>query len=348
MKFINHKSSIAISTLLILALTLLYIASGAKLISCTPKPKEEKEVLTLKAKIPMPKVSGRLDHIAYDAENQRAYVAALGNNTVEVVDVGKEKYMFSLRGSSEPQGLAYIPAYKRLAVANGGTGLVNFYDCTTNEGIASVDLVQDADDMVLDTSNNMIYVGYGSGGIAMIDANTMVKQPADIKLDGHPEAFCFDFVRYKVYVNVPSAHEIQIGDLTTSNTKLKLKNKNAESNYPMAIDVKNSRLFAGFRSPAKLEVIETVKGNIISNITISDDADDLFYDEQDSLLFVSCGSGFIDVIKWKGGNEYSRINQIATAKGARTCLYLPQQRELLLAVPKNGKEEAGLWVYSIN
>jgi len=339
---------LSISTLLILAITLLYIASGAKLISCTPKPKEEKEVLTLKAKIPMPKVSGRLDHIAYDAANQRAYVAALGNNTVEVIDVGKEKHLFSLKGSSEPQGIAYIPAYKRLAVANGGSGLVNFYDCTTNEGIASVDLVQDADDMVLDTSNNMIYVGYGIGGIAMIDAKTMTKQPLSINTDGHPEAFCFDFVRYKVYVNVPSANEIQIGDLMSSNTKLKLKNKNAQSNYPMAIDVKDSRIFVGYRSPAKLEVIETIKGYVVSSIPISDDADDLFYDEQDSLLFASCGAGFIDVIKWKGANEYVRINQITTAKGARTCLYLPQQRELLLAVPKNGKDDAALWVYSIN
>jgi hypothetical protein len=182
----------------------------------------------------------------------------------------------------------------------------------------------------------------------MIDANSMTKQKAVLAIDGHPEAFCFDFVRYKVYVNVPSANEIQVGDLTTSNTKLKLKNKNAEHNYPMAIDVKNSRLFVGYRSPAKVEVIETAKGYVVSNINISDDADDLFYDEQDSLLFASCGAGFIDVIKWKGANEYTRINQITTAKGARTCLYLPQQRELLLAVPKHGNEEAALWVYGIN
>jgi len=333
---------------LLLALTLLYIASSSKPVSSYHKPKEEKEVLTLKAKIPMPNVSGRLDHIAYDAADNIAFVSAYGMNTVEVIDVGKEKYVFSLRGSSKPQGIAYIPAVKRLAVANGGTGLINFYDCTTYEGIASVDLVEDADDMVLDTLSNMLYVGYGSGGIAMIDAKTMVRQKAVLNLDGHPEGFCFDFVRYKVYVNVPTAHEIQIGDLTTSNTRLKLKNKNAEGNYPMAIDVKNSRIFVAYRSPAKLEVIETVKGYVVSNITISEDADDLFYDEQDSLLFASCGAGFIDVIKWKGANEYSRINQITTAKGARTCLVLPHQRELLLAVPKNGKEEAALWVYSIN
>lgn len=344
----KNPSSINKFIIIILSLTLLYIASGAKLISCTPKPKEEKEVLTLKAKIAMPKVSGRLDHIAYDAQNHLAFVACYGNNSVEVINTETKQVLRSINGFSEPQGIAFLPAYRWIAVANGGNGMVSFIDTRTFETISNVDLVEDADDMVLDTLSNMLYVGYGSGGIAMIDANTMKRQPADIKLDGHPEAFCFDFVRYKVYVNVPSAHEIQIGDLTTSNTKLKLKNKNAESNYPMAIDVKNSRLFAGFRSPAKLEVIETVKGNIISNITISEDADDLFYDEKDSLLFVSCGSGFIDVIKWKGGNEYSRINQITTAKGARTSLYLPQQRELLLAVPKNGKEDAALWVYSIN
>lgn len=35
--------------------------------------------------IPLPGVSGRIDHLAYNSNKQ--YVAALGNSTVEVVDL---------------------------------------------------------------------------------------------------------------------------------------------------------------------------------------------------------------------------------------------------------------------
>src|SRR5205809_3910474 len=47
----------------------------------------EDDILMLTAKITMPGVSGRIDHIAYDSINHLAFVAALGNNTIEVVNI---------------------------------------------------------------------------------------------------------------------------------------------------------------------------------------------------------------------------------------------------------------------
>ncbi len=39
----------------------------------------------------MPNVQGRIDHMAIDVAGQRLFVAALGNNTLEVVDVKNAK-----------------------------------------------------------------------------------------------------------------------------------------------------------------------------------------------------------------------------------------------------------------
>ena len=39
------------------------------------------------ATIPMPGVKGRIDHFAIDVKAHRLFVAALGNDTVEVLDV---------------------------------------------------------------------------------------------------------------------------------------------------------------------------------------------------------------------------------------------------------------------
>src|SRR5215216_3752069 len=63
------------------------------------------------ATIPMPAVEGRIDHLAIDSGAQRLYVAALGNNTVEVIDVkGGGRHLQSLKGFREPQGIAFVPA----------------------------------------------------------------------------------------------------------------------------------------------------------------------------------------------------------------------------------------------
>ena len=43
--------------------------------------------LTLVKSIEMRRVDGRLDHMAIDAKTKRLYVAALGNDSVEIVDL---------------------------------------------------------------------------------------------------------------------------------------------------------------------------------------------------------------------------------------------------------------------
>src|ERR687887_516873 len=68
----------------------------------------EKDVLTLTAQIPLPNVSGKIDHIAYDSINHLAFVAALGNNTIEVVNIETKQVVHTIKGLHEPQGVAYI------------------------------------------------------------------------------------------------------------------------------------------------------------------------------------------------------------------------------------------------
>ncbi|HEX4328956.1 MAG TPA: hypothetical protein VH105_19340, partial [Burkholderiales bacterium] len=51
--------------------------------------------------IALPGVSGRIDHMTLDAAAGRLYIAALGNNTLEVVDLAQGKHLRSLAGFGE-------------------------------------------------------------------------------------------------------------------------------------------------------------------------------------------------------------------------------------------------------
>src|SRR5215467_9469560 len=70
------------------------------------------EPLWLSGAIELPSVDGRIDHLAFDAAAQRLFVAALGNNTVEVLDVKNNRHLRSLPGFREPQGIAVAAAAK--------------------------------------------------------------------------------------------------------------------------------------------------------------------------------------------------------------------------------------------
>jgi len=63
----------------------------------------------------------------HDTTGHRVFIAALGNNTVEVVDLPGKARMHTITGLHEPQGVLYIPSLQRLVVANGGDGNCVFF-----------------------------------------------------------------------------------------------------------------------------------------------------------------------------------------------------------------------------
>jgi hypothetical protein len=324
------------------------IYSGGNLCcnSQVPQTQKVQERLILISKIILPGVKGRIDHMAYDQVSHLAFMAALGNNTVEAVNISTNHVEHTITGLHEPQGIVYIPSSKKLVVANGDDGECLFFDGNTYSQLGVVHLKSDADNIRYDAISQLIYVGYGNGGIAIIDANSM-KQVGEIPLDGHPESFQLSNQENRIYVNVPDADEIEVADLSTKKVIAKWQNKGASSNFPMALDEENNRLFIGYRSPAKLRVMNTRTGENIFSAACSGDADDIFYDMADSLVFVSAGKGVIDVFR-TSERELRYINQIATSSGARTSLLLNSEKKILLAVPARGGNPAALWIYKID
>jgi DNA-binding beta-propeller fold protein YncE len=126
------------------------------------------DTLTLDKTIPMPKVEGRIDHLAADVAGQRLFVAALGNNTVEVLDLKTGKTIQSLPGFAEPQGIAYVPEFNRVFIANGADGTCRILDAQTLKTITSVDCGDDADNVRYDEKAKRIYVSCGGGNIDLV------------------------------------------------------------------------------------------------------------------------------------------------------------------------------------
>ena len=202
----------------------------------------------------------------------------------------------------------------------------------------------DADNVRYDVSAGRIFVGYGDGGIAVIDAKTY-RQLADVKLPGHPESFQLDEDSKKIFVNVPDAQMLATIDLENYSITDRWKVEIAKANFPMALDATNHRLFIGCRNPAKLLVINSESGNVITQIDIDSDTDDLFYDSPSKQFYVSCGGGYVDVIKQSGPYEYEVTSRIESRSGARTSIFVPELNQLLVAAPARSGSEAQLMIF---
>ncbi len=106
--------------------------------------------LELVATIAMPGVKGRIDHLAVDVKGRRLFVAALGYDTVEVLDAAGNLHVRSIPGFGEPQGVPYLPQSNRLYLANGTANRIDILDGASLTSVKRIEKVDDADNVRFD------------------------------------------------------------------------------------------------------------------------------------------------------------------------------------------------------
>jgi DNA-binding beta-propeller fold protein YncE len=297
--------------------------------------------LTLERTIDLPGVSGRIDHLAFDAAHHRLFIAELGNGTVEAVDLDTGKVAGRIAGLNEPQGLAYLPDRGELVVASGD-GVVGFYRADNLTSLGTLKLGDDADNVRLDPASGRILVGYGRGALASIDPASR-KVVATLALAAHPESFRIDGASHRVFVNLPGAGQIAVGDLASGKVVETRKAAHA-AGYPMALAPQANRVAVAYRLPSRLTVTEAGSGKVVADVALCGDSDDLFYDLKRRRLYVSCGSGDVDVFD-TAGDSYRRLERIQSRPGARTSLFIPEMDRLIVAARANGGRPAALLIF---
>jgi glutamine cyclotransferase len=304
------------------------------------------KTLQLTQTIRLPGVEGRIDHMELDAASDRLFVCALGNNTVEVLDLRKGERIHSITGLGAPQGIAYIPELNRIFVANDKGGICKIYDGKSFQAVGQLDFKDDADNVRYDSPTKKIYVGFGNGGIAVVNAPDG-KQVGSIKLTAHPEAFELEKNGKRIFVNVPNSRHVAVIDRDKNEVVATWKTDLAFANFPMALDEVNHSLFIGCRMPSKLVVLNTESGDVVAKIDISGDPDDVFYDSKRHRIYAICGAGKIDIIEQIDPNTYNAPTNIDTADGARTGLFVSERDTLFVAVPHRGSQKAEIRAYRV-
>ncbi len=302
--------------------------------------------LHLERTIPLPGVQGRIDHMAVDLAGERLFIAALGNNTVEVIDLRVGKRIRSITGLSEPQGVIYLPEFRRLFVTNGGNGSCKVFDGNSLGLLDIVKFSADADNIRYEPQTKQVYVGFGAGALGTFDAKNG-KRLWDVQLAGHPESFQLETMGPRIFVNVRPANQVAVIDKKKREVTAIWPVQDAKDNFPMALDESNHRLFIGCRNPAKIIIYDTESGKAVGSLDVAGDIDDIFYDSKTKRLYASCGEGFLVVFQQTDSNHYAVMARISTAKGARTSLFIPEQGRLYLAVPHYGEQQAEVRIYTV-
>jgi hypothetical protein len=312
---------------------------------------EHEAPLVLTETIPLENAKGRFDHFAMGGG--KLFVSALGSNAVEAINIGGRILDHTITDIPDPQGVAFSPEANELFVASG-RGKVYIYDGKSYNQIATVDFEGGADNMRYDPATKRVYVGCGdddkTGAIAMIDASTNRALNEQYKLGGEPESFQLEKAGPNIYVNVPDLKQIVVVNRTTKAIAHWSLNS-VESNFPMALDEADHRLFVGVHVPPRLAVFDTNSGRMVASLPSVQDSDDLYFDGERKRVYMPGGEGLISVFQMTDPDHYKLLAKIPTAIGAKTAGYYGKQGKgfdrFYLAVPARGGQSAEVRIYTV-
>ncbi len=307
--------------------------------------------LTLRQTIPLPGVSGKFDHFAVDLAGQRLFAAATGNHSVEVINLKTGELTQSIGALGKPHGLAWVEGTGSLYVADGALGELRVYKGNPLSLSGTIELSDDADDMVYNAADHLLFVGHGGSDaahparVAVVDTAPF-SLVASLAVATHPEALDIDPESRRVFANIAESSEVAVIGANSKAITAHWKLTKAADNVPLAFDGEHRLLFVACRTPGTLIAMDAASGKEVASLGSADGADDLFYDAALRRVYLISGAGEVDTYQVDATKALHPLGVLHTTPGAKTALFVPSQKLLYVGVPGAGDRAAEIRVYS--
>jgi hypothetical protein len=332
-----------------------------------PASAQDKPALRLVQTIPLPGVTGRLDHMAVDLEKKRLFVAATGNNSLEVVDLAGGKVTKDLKGFKNTQDALFLGGDFNKLYVSSLDGHVRVFQGETFSRVQDFKIEPDPNRLFYDPASNLIYFGYG-GANAGFDAYGRVGV-----LQAKPGAGYDQLVADMIAPTPRPGHLAQIAmedngvllicdsgaDLiyqfdTRKRELIKSWPAKGDGAADMALDPIQHRLFVGTRTPPEMTVYDSVSGKEVQSLPAPETMDGVYYDAGLKRIYVTGGRwygtpkaspGWIYVYQQQDPDHYDVISRIKTRPGSGTSLLVPQLNRFYVASQAIGEQEAAILVF---
>jgi DNA-binding beta-propeller fold protein YncE len=283
--------------------------------------------------LPEHRSGGGFDHADIHSATDRIYVAHTANDSIDVIDCAKDRYVESISGFPAIAG----------ALVSEARGLV----FTTNRGENTISVFQPGDER----SGLKIGVGVKPNGVAFGDSRGILavanvgdpaitdsctasivdvdrrKRVAEVKVPGRTRWAIYHPAAQTFLINIAFPARIVAIDARAPDKISKQYEVPAEGPHGLDLDPRTDRLFCACDAGILL-AIEAASGRVLGEVRLSGAPDVIFLNPRTGHLYVAIGDpGVIDVIDVAA----MRTKEIVpTEKGAHT-LALDRKRSKVYA-----------------
>jgi hypothetical protein len=146
----------------------------------------------------------------------------------------------------------------------------------------------------------------GNGGREAKDKTSVItilsvmdhKKFGDISIDGdNIEAMAIDHANHRLFVNIRDKKQIGVVDLMSNKVVSTWTTPGMNRNTPLKFDAANQRIFIAGRTPGKFFVFNATNGSLVSSMDCVDMADDLTWDPELHIIYVTGSQGIPENIE---------------------------------------------------
>src|SRR5712675_2491485 len=328
---------------------------------------EEQQALRLVQTIPLPGVTGRLDHMGVDLEKKRLFVAAVANNTLEVVDLTAGKVTKSLAGFKDTQDALFLGGDFNKLYVSSLDGDVRVFQGESFRLVQDFKIEPDPNRLFYDPATELIYFGYGgqNAGFDAYERMGILQPKAGAGYDqlvadmiaptprpGHLAEIAMD--DNGILLVCDSRADLIYQFDTRKREFIKSWPARGDGAGDLALDRTRHRLFVGTRIPPEMTVYDSLSGKEIQSLPGPETMDGVHYDANLKRVYMTGGRwygtpdaspGWVYVYQQKDLDHYDLISKIKTRPGSGTSLFVPQLNRFYVASQALGNQDAAILVY---
>jgi len=313
------------------------------------------ETLRLLGRTELTAYDGDFDHFAADVKGNRLFLAGEDGGTLEVFNLRTGAHVKTVPGMETPHAIHFEPKTNRLIVSNSGKGLSKVLDGKDYSVVDTIKLVPGADVMSYDASSRRLWFVTGGKNANPKMAKTIVSEvdPASGKALGDV-TFDTDFTEgivaeqagSRLFVNVAGKSEIAVLDKKTRKLLATWPVREGQDNSQIDLDERGKRLFVITRKPFKVVVINTANGQAVASFDAPPRTNGMMFDKVNRRIYAA-GDDYVAVFQQLDADHYKELAHVASDKGAKTALLVPELHRLYVAVGGSEKTKAGLLRYEV-
>jgi len=256
---------------------------------------------------------GGFDYLNMDPAT--GYLWITRGSHLMVVDVDAGKVLKDITGLMGIHGTAF--AGGKAYVSEGGANKVSVFDAKSFAKLSEAATGTGPDGILYDEASKRVFAFNGRSGDATAIDTATGKPAGNVALGGKPEAASSDGAG-TIFTNVENKNELVAFDAKTLAVKAHYPLTGCDSPSGQAMDVAHSRIFA-VCDGGVMTVSDAKSGKVVTTVKIGDGPDAARFDAATGLIFSSNGgSGTMTVVHEDSPDKYTVLDNVETAKGART------------------------------